>query len=373
MANPIKKLLTFTRKNPLFRYIVVLPSLWAIIYFGFIASPVYVSHSTFVVKAANQESSSVDINGLNMLSSVGFNQSNSSSYTVQSYIKSREAVNALAEMIPLKQYYEDHGDWISRYNTLGFSGQNEAFYQYFKSKVAVNIDSSSGIMTLEVRAFQPGSAQKINAEFVKLAEKHVNTLNKRARQDAINYATSIVEQSKAQMTKAAKAMSDHQLKYKIVDVDSQTDTVLNMVTKLQEKLISVNTRLDQLRSTAPNNPQIRSLEIEKQSINNEINEQVNKIAGGDNSLIQNNVEFQSLKLAYNIAYKQLSAAMVNLQNAIYDAGKKQLYLEVIAPADKPDLALEPSRLYHIAGSIALALVIYGLLSLILASVREHRN
>ena len=52
---------------------------------------------------------------------------------------------------------------------------------------------------------------------------------------------------------------------------------------------------------------------------------------------------------------------------------QQLYLEFINKPSQPDWALEPHRLYNILATFIIGLMLYGVLSLLIASIREHKN
>jgi len=65
--------------------------------------------------------------------------------------------------------------------------------------------------------------------------------------------------------------------------------------------------------------------------------------------------------------------MAALDGARADAQRKQLYLERLIQPNRPDVAIEPKRLRGIATVFVLGLVAWASLSLLLASVREHRD
>ena len=69
----------------------------------------------------------------------------------------------------------------------------------------------------------------------------------------------------------------------------------------------------------------------------------------------------------------MAAATTALETAKAEADRQQLYLEVISQPSKPDLALQPKRLYNIVSTFFIGLMLYGILSLLAASVREHKN
>ena len=70
------------RMNPLFLVIVVLPTLLAAVYFGRIASEVYISESSFVIRGPERQSA----NPLGMiLKGAGFTRSQDDGYAVQDF------------------------------------------------------------------------------------------------------------------------------------------------------------------------------------------------------------------------------------------------------------------------------------------------
>jgi capsular polysaccharide transport system permease protein len=50
-----------------------------------------------------------------------------------------------------------------------------------------------------------------------------------------------------------------------------------------------------------------------------------------------------------------------------------LYLERIVQPNKPDMALEPRRMRSIFSTFIIGLVAWGILSMLLAGVREHQD
>jgi capsular polysaccharide transport system permease protein len=84
-------------------------------------------------------------------------------------------------------------------------------------------------------------------------------------------------------------------------------------------------------------------------------------------------EYERLALDKEIADKMLESAMGTLALARSDALHQQLYLERIVEAGLPDRAMEPRRVRNIAATLLLGLVIWGVLSLTVAAVREHQD
>ena len=140
----------FRKIKPMFWVIVIIPTLISSIYYGFIATEVYVSESQFVVRSPKNAASLTGIGAF--LQSAGFARSSDDTYTVHAYMRSRDALNELNKDNSLSSHYEDKGvDWISRFNSLGLTYSVERLFQYFQNKVVLDLDTASSISTLKIK------------------------------------------------------------------------------------------------------------------------------------------------------------------------------------------------------------------------------
>ncbi|WP_104884469.1 capsule biosynthesis protein [Pasteurella multocida] len=361
----------FQRINTLFKYIVILPTCCSIFYFSLWASDIYISQSSFVVRTPKNQAALSGVGAL--LQSSGFARAQDDTYTVQEFMRSRSTLELLEKNIPIRQFYEDKGDLFSRFNPLNIFSEQEAFYQYFSKKLSVNFDSVSGIATLNIRAFDPKEAQQINQELLKQGEYLINRLNERARKDTIMFAELAVSEAEKKVTETSSALSEYRIKNGVFDLQSQSEVQLSLISTLQNELITIQTQLDQLRSISPNNPQVQTLLARASSIRKEMQQQVQQVLGGRNSIVTQTAEYQRLVLNNTLAQQQLGTAITSLQNARSEADRQQLYLEIISYPNEPDLALEPYRLYNILATLFISLILYGITLLLLASIREHKN
>ena len=358
--------------SPLFLVTVAVPTICSVIYFGLIASEQFISQSSFVVRSPKNQAS---LSGLGaILQNSGFSRSQDDIYTVQEYMQSRSSLDALMKKMPVRQFYETKGDIFSRYNAFGLTGENEAFYQYYREKIGIHFDSVSGISNLNVTSFDAEESQKINEALLKQGEALINQLNERARKDTIRYAEEVVASAEKQVKEASSQLTRFRIKNGIFDLKAQSDVQLGLVSKLQDELIVIQTQLDQVKAITPENPQISGLTAREKSLRQEIARQLRAISGGgDHSLSSQASEYQRIYLENELAEKQLAAAITSLENAKAEADRQQLYLEVISQPSKPDLAQKPARLYNIVATFIIGLIIYGIASLLSASIREHKN
>lgn len=356
----------------LFWLTVIVPTLLSVLYFGFIASDRFTSQSSFVIRSPKNQSS---LNGLGaLLQSSGFSRAQDDIYTVQEYMRSRAALEKLRQSLPVREFYESKGDILSRFNGFGLRGEEEAFYQYYKDKISINFDAVSGISSLDVTSFDAVESKRINEALLKQGEALINQLNDRARSDTVRYAEEVVAAAEARVKEASENLTEYRINNGVFDLKSQSEVQMGLVSKLQDELIVIQTQLDQVRSVTPENPQIPGLTAREKSLRKEIAAQMKAISGaGTGSLSRQAADYQRVSLENQLAEQQLAAAITSLESAKAEADRQQLYLEVISRPSAPDMALEPKRLYNIVATLIIGLMVYGIVSLLTASVREHKN
>ena len=292
------------KKRWLLHLLVTLPTLLSIIYFGFIAENIYTSEATYIIRSSDNQSS---LGGLGtFFSKVGLSRSNDDSYVVLSYIKSRDALSSIEKLLPVKQWYTQKGDIIARFNGFNFDfmNKNEYFYRYMRDMITVNFDSSTGIATISVNAFDMQDAFNINENLLKQAEGFVNQINLRAKQDLITASLAELKNAELQMKKEANALSEFQ-------------------------------------------------------------KSKNKDA--------NLAEYQQILINNTVAKQQFEAATLSLRNAQVEITKKQLYLERIEQPSVSDVSFKPARTYYTISTFIISLIIYGIVNLIIAGIREHKD
>jgi capsular polysaccharide transport system permease protein len=368
-----KRFFSFVRRHRLFVATVLVPTLLAALYYGVFASDIYVSESRFIVRSPQKQQTG----GLGaLLQGTGFSGFARAPdvYTVHDYMLSRDALGLLDEKLDLRgAFSNDRIDRLNRFPSLDFDESFEALHRYYQKRVAVNLDTLSSISTLTVTAFSADKARQMNELLLEAAEQLVNKLNERGRQDLIRFAAAEVAEAERKAKEAALAVAVFRNQQAVVDPERQTTIHLQQISKLQDELILTKTQLAQLRAFTPDNPQLPALQVKARTLQGEIDAEIAKVSGGRSSLTNKAAEFQRLALEREFADRQLAAALVSLEQARNEAQRKQLYLERIVQPNLPDVATEPRRLRSFLAVVALGLVLWGILSMLIAGVREHQD
>ncbi len=357
--------------NRLFLLTVVVPTLLSVIYFGLIASDVYISEARFVVRSPERQTASP----LGMLlKGSAFSRSQDDSYTVQDFMLSRDALQSLNEKLGLgKAFASKDVDIFNRFAGLDWDDSFEALHRYYQKMVEIQLDALSSITTVKVKGFTSEEAFRVNQQLLEMSETLVNQLNERGRQDMIRYATSEVLDAEKKAKIAALALSAYRNQKGVIDPERQSTIQLQQIAKLQDELITTHAQLTQLQTFTKNNPQIPALQQRVQVLRQEIEAETTRVAGGDRSLANKAAEYQRLALEREFADKQLGSALASLEQARNEAQRKQLYLERIVQPSKPDMAMEPRRLRGVIATLVAGLIAWGILSMLIAGVKEHQD
>lgn len=287
----------------LFVYVVIMPTLLSIVYFGMIASDVYISESKFVIRSP-QKTQSTGLGSL--LNTVGFNQSTDDSYIVSNYITSMDALKSVNNNIDLKELFTSKRiDIFNRFASFYWNESFERLLIYFRKHIEITNDSQSSILTLTTRSYDAESAQKINDLLLISSDKLINQLNEQSRIDLIKFSSFEVNEAKKNLENADLELTKFR-------TNKSSEDIVNFIPK-----------------------------------------------------------FQALTLERETAEKQLSTALGALEQARIDAQRKRLYLERIVEPSTPDTALEPKRLRGILSTFVFCLVLWGVLKMLIAGIKEH--
>jgi len=368
-AIPVRRVRRLPNPGLMFMLVVVLPVMAAIVYYGFLASDVYVSESEFVVRSPQKAS----ISPLGaMLQTAGVGNASAEADAAQSFAVSRDALRGLNANGAFEKAYVRPGiSIVDRFNPLGRWGSFEHLYRYFQGKVSLHQDSATSIITLNVRAYTPEDAYRFNQQLLSMTEAVVNRLNLRSRRDLVQYAQDEVDTAKERSQAAALALAAYRNQSGIVDPQMEAQAQMQMISNLQSQLITARTELAQVQQYAPQNPRIPVIRTQIGAIETQIRQQLSKVAGGHKSLAGSAVQYQRLTLESDFADKQLAAAFASLEQAREDALRKQVYVDRVVQPNLPDSPTEPRRWRGIFATLVLALIAYGILRMLMAGVKEH--
>ena len=357
------------RRHFLFLVVVVLPVLLSILYFGLIESDMYVSHAQFFVRRVNNSAAQ---NLTSVMTSPLVSRIPDETYAVSAYLTSRDAVGQLDKNGAVRRALRSSkADFINRFPNFYSEDTEEALYKHFKRFVDVSVDGSTGIISLEVIAFDPHTAQNLADQLLVHAEHLINRLNERALLDAVEYAQSVVSEAEARLDRVSASLLEFRNNQKVIDPDQEATAILNRVANMSSELAKLEAKLAEQVRLAPASPAIKPLKAKIHSYEAELHSLRQKAVGPGGSMSSKMERFSQLVLQQGFAAKSLESALLGLDKAKSDAGQKRIYLERVVSPNLPDEPTLPRRMLYIFAVLALQLFIFWIVRAFVQNAREH--
>lgn len=353
----------------LFLILVVIPTFLTTIYNLLIASPVYVSESKVIIKTVGDTATT----GFGaFLKSFGISDaSTSGSSVVVEFSKSRDTMDILNKQFSLKSYFSNKGDFLSKFNPIGIYGSDEEFYLYF-TKMVVNswVDTTSNIVTIQTRAFDSHMAYNVNQEILAQAENFINLLNKRASITAMRYYEDQINNSRKKIDDASKRLVSFFKQTGVVSSEAQVLSNVQIITELQKQLTEKKIEYSKIKSLAPENPVLETLQNEIKRIETEINKNFGVLSSHTG---KHSVTLELAKAELQTLQSELNAHIQAYIQAQNQAFMKHLFIEKVQSPTLPDKAMEPKELKNIFTVFAVGFILWGIVSLLIAGVKEHKS
>lgn len=349
--------------------VVLLPTLLAAIYYGLVASPVYVADAGFEVR--NATGSAMPVDKLSALA--GMSQAaamdNSDSYIVQKYLKSRDMVLRLQRDIGLKALYSNAKiDPLSR---LDRDAPLEDVVRYWQDHIKVSFEITSGVITFRVLAYDPASSKLIADRVLQYSSELVNRISATARTNAVAEAQAEVSKAERQLQVKLAALRTFREDADIVDPALEAAGNVQTVTALGKQLADIRARQAALAGVVDvDAPTMKMLADQQRAVLREIDGLRGSGSGGRpmSSIL---ARYESLQIEKAAAQQTYASALGVLEKAKVDAVREQRYFAVYSSPSLPERALYPRRLLSIALVFVACFCLWGIAVLIGYSVRDH--
>ncbi len=349
---------------------VALPTLLATIYYYIFAADIYVTETKFSVNVEGHAVSPAGglgaiMTGLNVASSL------SEAMVVKEFIQSPTLVQQLEKEVNLKQILNNkNADFLTRVSP---NLSREQFAERYKGMVDVVLDDTSGITTLKVRAFSAEESQLLASKILNLTENFVNGMSKRVQDDAVDFSKRELSKAELDVLDINNQITVFRNKNQSFDPSVTTKNILSITSKLEEKLAETKAEIANLRNyMQANNPKITALEAQAASLQSEIASQSNRLASASGSTLANTAQdYELWKAKQEFAEKRYQIAVNAFQSSQAEAMKKSKYLLRIVEPAVPEDAVEPRRLRSVITVFFACLIGYMLMSLIIASIKDH--
>lgn len=337
---------------------VAMPTFLAAIYFLLIAADRYETEARFVVKRPNT-ATGLEISGV--FGDAGVMRSSEDAYIVHAYMASRDAVRRLIETVDLKaKLSRPEADFIWRYPRLFSGSSEERLWKHFQSFTTIKFNSNTGISTLAVQAFRPEDAREIALALIKDSEALLNRVGKRLQGEALRSAQQEVEVSRQRAKEALEAVTVFRRRTALVDPVRYSQAALEIITTLAVEVARSKSELAELELSSPTSPQALSIRRRIDALEAQMTKERLTLAGSDSSLAPLIAEYERLTLDREFAERTFASALASMEVARIDAGRQQLFLDLVSTPALSDYPNYPWRIVNIMLTFAAFWVVFSI-------------
>ncbi len=259
-----------------------------------------------------------------------FGPTNTDAYAVVQHLQSREALLAVGRHADVRAILGNpNADPLAR---LDPDAPLERALRAWQRQVRPYYDRSSGIVTVEVRAFAPEQALRLAQGVEKAAEELVNTMSERSRAGLLAAAERETAAAEARFAAAREDIRRFQETRSSVDPRREAQALSEHLVKLQGERIAMAAELARLRGAMRESaPQVMQLRTTLEAMEAQIAQVQQALTsagapGGDTALSAALAGFAGVEADAMIAQKALEGAMANLDRARSEAARQQVYL-----------------------------------------------
>ena len=355
----------------LFLWVVVVPTLLAAIYYGLIASDIYVSEARFSVRTSEQGGISGGVLSSVFTGTAGESSSEDAAIVAE-YILSQDMLTELDKRLDLRKHFSSHNvDFLSR---LDNDASQEDFLEYYRDRVQVNVDTSTNIITIDVQSFEPALSQMMANNIIELSEDLVNRLSERIVEDTLSFARGEVNNAEDRVRKASDAVTAFRNKTLSMDPKEETRGALNIIAGLENKLAEARAELLDTKSfMRQDSPQVRIIQSKVDALKKQIYEARQSLASKDSTRNYTQLidQYQPLALEEELAKQRYASTLNSLEAARAEAQRKQRYLLSFIQPQIPDEALLPERFKSTVIFFLALCLIYAIGGLVWAAIKDH--
>jgi capsular polysaccharide transport system permease protein len=347
---------------------VGLPTLLAGIYYYTIATPLYNSHTEFVIQQA--ESASTGLGSLIKGSAFATSQD---SIAVQGYLQSQDAMERLDKDIGFRSHFSDPKiDPITRIEP---NASNTALYKLYRRNVKISYDPTEGLIKMEVIAADPNIAVQYSRALIGYAEEQVDQLTARLRGDQMKGALEAYQDAEKKLTDANMKVVELQEKNKVVSSEAEVTLITTQIGQLESQLTLEQLSLAQMESNArPNKARMDPVVRRIATLQDQIQQLRNKMTEDSSTgLSLAKVQSELLVAQADVATRQLllSTALTAMEAARNEANRQTRYLSLSVNPVAADEAAYPLAFENTIVVMLIFAGIYLMISMTVAILHEQ--
>lgn len=336
----------------------------------------YVSYVGFSVRTEETGSAIEMLGGIVELSG----SSSSDTDILYKFIQSQELVLAIDRQLDLRKIWAKADPEIDPVFAYHPPGTIEDLVTYWRRMVSVFNDSSSGLIDLNVQAFDPEDAQLIATAIYNESSAMINRLSAISRDDATRYARDELDLAVVRLKDARATITQFRNEKQIVDPEASMSSQIGLLSSLELQLAQTLIDLNVLLQTSrANDPRIIAANREAAVIRDLIAEEREKIGLGDGSTNSSSNAFADIvgeyeRLAVDLEFAQQAyiSALAAFDASKAEALRQSRYLAAHVRPTLAEAPEHPQKLTLLGLTSLFLFLAWGILVLAAYALKDRR-
>lgn len=371
----MKKKVQRILRNKLLVGVVLIPFVIVLIYLMVFAADRYVSSSQVVVR--QQESGQqAGLPGLAMLMGSVDPVSREDTLYLKEYIVSNDMLKVLEEKLDWTAHYA--GKWYDPLFDLSKNAPQEDKLKFYQRMVKTQYDETTGLLKIDVEAFEADYAEEVLQEILRQSEIFVNTITRSMADEQLAFAQRELLASTERYENKRAELVAFQNQHNIFDAAGTAESMTQIVASLESEIVTERARLNALKTRLSQNaPQIKAQENKINALVKQLEAEQGKITTSvmTEDTILNTIAFEYRRLQVDllVAEEFYKTSLTIVENAKLETIKNIRSLIAVVKPNYPEEASYPRRLYNLITTLIVLLLIYGVARFVIASINDHRE
>ena len=352
-----------------FVLLVLGPLVAAAAYLWLVAADQYRAVTAFSVRSEEVRS---PLEALGAFTQVG-GSSASDIHILYDYITAQPMVEALDRSLDLRTLFAGNPD------DFVFALQDDASIEdlvdYWQRMARVTIDPASGVLTVEIKAFSPVSAQQLAEAVVAESGRLVDELARVARDDAMRFASAEVAEAEAKLKAARIEMLGFRTANDTIDPGAAVDSQMGVIGALQNQLAEALVERGTLLTYADEGDhRVKAVDARIAAIRAQIESEQQLVSGtaSDAATLADMMgRYEALKVDLEFAQTNYTAALASAEQAAAEARRKSRYLALHIPPTLAEDSLFPRRGFLTFAVFLTALALWSSAVLVYYNIRDR--
>lgn len=367
----LKKLRALSRLSVATAAVILLASL----YWGVVASDRFVSEAVIVVDRTDLAGDKGGADVVSMITGGGGGGSHFRDHALlRNYLISTDMLEKLDAKLDLRGHYSDKSrDLLSRMWKKDIS--REYFHDHFLSRANAEADVVEGVLRLRVQAYTPEMARAITLAIVEYGEAFLNEMVHRLASEQVSFLEDQVAKLGERVRNTRNALVDYQNSKGLISPQGAAESLSSIAARLESQISELKARREALLGyLSPGAPDVAQLNLQIAAQEKQLRTEMNKMAAPQGKTLNRFVEeYQRLQMEADFAKDLYRSALVALERGRVESVRTLKKLTVLQSPTSPQYPLEPRRTYNTIVWIIAALVVSGIVQMLAAIIRDHKD